>query len=163
MSIPSQEQVTLLTDYDAGSTYSTAYQTLYANIRFNWDSEHQKQQTILITTPVVTPRQSEVAANVAIVAAQNGTPTLVVDANFRAPSLQQRFGQGESKGLSDLLTGNTRQPQTLASYLCATFVPDLRLLCAGKAPVQSPNPLLSENLRDIIASLRQFLVETDHK
>ena len=163
MSIPSQEQVSLLTDYEAGSTYSTAYQTLYANIRFNWDSEHQKQQTILITTPVVTPRQSEVAANIAIVAAQNGTPTLVVDANFRAPSLQQRFGQAESKGLSDLLTENTRQSQALAPYLSATFVPGLRLLCTGKTPIQSPNLLLSENLRDIIVSLRQFLAETENK
>jgi protein-tyrosine kinase len=163
MSIPSQEQVTLLTDYDAESTYSTAYQTLYANMRFNWDSERVKQQTILITTPVATPRQSEVAANVAIVAAQNGTPTIVVDANFRAPSLQQRFGQGESKGLSDLLTGNVPQSQAIAPYLCATFVPGLRLLYAGKSPIQTPNPLLSENLRDIIASLRQFLAETENK
>src|SRR5207248_7899669 len=126
MSIPSQEQVTLLTDHDAESTYSTAYQTLYANIRFNWDSERTKQQTILITTPVATPRQSEVAANLAIVAAQNGTPTVVVDANLRAPSLQQRFGQGESKGLSDLLIGNTPQPQAIAPYLCTTLVPGLR-------------------------------------
>src|SRR5438045_4083555 len=97
VSIPSQEQVTLLTDYDAGSTYSTAYQTLYANIRFNWDSERVKQQTIAITTPTAIPRQSEVVANVAIAAAQNGTPTIVVDANFRTPSLQQRFSLGESK------------------------------------------------------------------
>ena len=66
MSIPSQEQVTLLTDYDAESIYSIAYQTLYANIRFNWDSERTKQQTILITTPAATSRQSEVVANVAI-------------------------------------------------------------------------------------------------
>src|SRR5947209_1157506 len=163
MSIPSQEQVTLLTDYDAESIYSIAYQTLYANIRFNWDSERTKQQTILITTPAATPRQSEVVANVAIVAAQSGTPTIVIDANFRAPSLQQRFGQGESKGLSDLLTGNVPQPQAIGSYLCATFVPGLRLLYTGKAPIQTPNPLLSENLRDVIAGLRQFLAETETK
>jgi Mrp family chromosome partitioning ATPase len=163
MSIPSQEQVTLLTDYDAGSLYNIAYQTLYANIRFNWDSERIKQQTLLITTPVATPRQSEVVANIAIVAAQSGTPTIMVDANFRAPSLQQRFGQGESKGLSDLLTGNVPQPQAIGSYLCATFISGLRLLYTGKAPIQSPNPLLSENLRDVIAGLRQFLAETETK
>ncbi len=163
MSIPSQEQVTLLTDYDAESTYSIAYQTLYANIRFNWDSERIKQQTLLITTPVATPRQSEVVANVAIVAAQSGTPTIVVDANFRSPGLQQRFGQGESKGLSDLLTGNVPPPQALGAYLCATFIPGLRLLYTGKAPIQTPNPLLSENLRDVIAGLRQFLAETENK
>jgi capsular exopolysaccharide synthesis family protein len=163
VSIPSQEQVALLTDYDAGSAYSTAYQTLYANIRFNWDSERLKQQTILIATPTATPRQSEVVANIAIAAAQNGTPTIVVDANFRAPGLQQRFGVGESKGLTDLLTENVALPQAIASYLNPTFVPDLRLLCTGKTPVSTHNLLLSEKLRDVTASLRQFLAETEHK
>ena len=163
MSIPSQEQVTLLTDYDAESVYSTAYHTLYANIRFNWDSERIKQQTISITTPVAGPRQSEVATNVGIAAAQNGLPTIVVDANFRAPDLQRRFGVGECKGLSDLLTNDVPPTQSIAPYLCTTLIPGLRLLCAGKAPIQASNPLLSEKLRDVIAGLRQFLAETEHK
>jgi Mrp family chromosome partitioning ATPase len=163
VSISSQEQFTLLTDYDAGSAYSTAYHTLYANIRFNWDSERVKQQTILITTPTSNPRQSEIVANVTVAAAQNGTPTIVVDADFRTPSLQQRFSVGESKGLSDLLKGNVPVSQALASHLCTTFIPGLRLLCTGKAPIQTPYPLLSEQLGDVIAGLRQFLADTENK
>jgi Mrp family chromosome partitioning ATPase len=136
---------------------------LYANIRFNWDSEQIKQHTILITTPTATPRQSEVVANVAIATAQNGIPTIVVDANFRTPSLQKRFSVGESKGLTDLLTGQVIPPQAIASYLNTTFIPDLRLLCAGKTPLQASPILLSEKLREVIASLRQFLAETENR
>jgi capsular exopolysaccharide synthesis family protein len=163
VSVPSQEQVTLLTDFESETAYSAAYHTLYANIRFNWESEQIKQHTILITAPTTTPRQSEVVANVAIAAAQNGTPTIVVDANFRTPSLQQRFSVGECKGLTDLLTGPVLPPQAIASSLCTTFIPDLRLLCAGKTPLQASRILLSEKLRDVLASLRQFLAETETK
>jgi Mrp family chromosome partitioning ATPase len=37
------------------------------------------------------------------------------------------------------------------------------LLCTGKTPVSTYNLLLSEKLRDVTASLCQFLAETEHK
>ena len=106
MSIRSQDQVALLTDYDAGSAFSEAYHTLYANIRFSWDSEKNKQHTLLLSTPSTYAGQAAVAANVGIAAAQSGTPTILVDADLRAPSLEQRFGLGKSAGLCDVLLKN---------------------------------------------------------
>ncbi len=69
-----QEQFTLLTDYDPDSPYVVAYQTVYANIRSNWDSEHNRQHAISLTTPATYKGQAAVAANIAITAAQSGTP-----------------------------------------------------------------------------------------
>src|SRR6185312_14166644 len=98
------EQHTLLTDYGTNTAYSEAFHTLFANIRFNWSgsSTGHNVHTLLLTTPSNYNDQVAVAANLAIVAAQSGTPTLLVDADLRAPKLEKRFGLGKKPGLSDL-------------------------------------------------------------
>ncbi len=158
MSIPPQEQMTLLTDYDTDSAYSVAYEKLYANISFAWDREKVKQQTVLLTTPTPYAGQAVVPANVAIAAAQSGTPTILVDANLHVPTLQQRFGVGKNIGLSDLLTQKT--PTPIATALCDTFVPNLRLLGTGTASLQEISMIFSTRFHALVADLRAFLAET---
>lgn len=160
MAIPSQEQVSLLTDYDSGSIYAAAYHELYANIRFNWATQKQ-QHTVLITTPVFYAGHAAVAANIGIAAAQNGTPTIVVDADTQHPSLQQRFGVGEALGFSDVLASDTISVERIAAQLCPTFVQGLRLLCAGKTP-SSPTTLLATNkIEELLRCLHSYLAETE--
>lgn len=161
MSIPSQEQVTLLTDYDADSAYSLAYQQLYSSISFTWDREETKQHSVLLATPTAYSGQAAVPANVAIAAAQSGTPTILVDADLHAPTLQQRFGIGKNIGISDILAQKTLPP--IATTLCDTFVPNLRLLCAGTAPQQEIGMVFSTRLRTLVDQLRTFLAETEHE
>jgi Mrp family chromosome partitioning ATPase len=161
MSIPSQEQMTLLTDYDTDSAYSIAYQKLYANISFAWNHEQTKQQTVLFATPTPYSGQATVPANVAIAAAQSGTPTILVDADLHASTLQQRFGVEKNIGISDLLTQKT--PMLVTKALCDTFVPNLRLLPAGTTPLQEINMLFLKQLHDVVASLCTFLAETEHE
>src|SRR5258708_12531865 len=91
VSIPSQEQFELLTDYDIGSAYSEAYRTIYANICFNLDKAQEKPHTLLLTMISASSPRVVLAANVAIIAAQSGTPTILVDADLRKPGLEQRF------------------------------------------------------------------------
>lgn len=164
MSIGSSEQVALLTDYDPRSAYSQAYHTLYANIRLNWDSVQSKQYTVLLTTPLATPRQATVAANVAIAAAQSGTPTLLVDTNLRTPELEQRFGLGKSAGLYELL--NATEPlstQQIAHYVQATFIPGLHLLSTGNSTNtgEEANLLSTVKLESVVHCLRTYLAETE--
>lgn len=161
MSIPSQEQMTLLTDYDIDSAYSIAFQKLYANISFTWDRAETKQHTMLLVTPTPYIGQETVPANVAIVAAQSGTPTILVDANLHRPTLEQRFGVGKNVGLSDLLT--QPKPVSIATTLCDTFIPNLHLLSAGTASLQEINMLFSKRLRTIVNDLRTFLAENEHE
>src|SRR5437588_8356959 len=151
MSIGSAEQVALLTDYDPRSAYSEAYHTLYANIRFNWDSAKSKLHTVLLTTPSAAPVQATLAANVAIAAAQSGTPTVLVDANLHMPELEQRFGLSKSAGLYELLTATEQlSTQKIADFLQTTFVPDLRLLSAGNNIIEGANLLSSVKLAGIV-------------
>lgn len=158
MSIRSHEQVALLTDYDAGSAYSEAFHTLYANIRFNWNSEKDRQFTLLITTPSSFVGEAAAAANTAIVAAQSGTPVILVDADLREPELEQRFGAGQHAGLSDLLEEEEITPQKIASCLQPTFIPGLRLLGAGSK--SGPMALLHlTKLEAVFSGIRAVLAE----
>jgi len=162
----SEGKYTLLTDYDAGTAYSEAFHTLFANIRFNWESDastSSQVHTLLLTTPSAYAEQAAAAANLAIVAAQSGTATILVDADLRRPSLQQRFGLNRSAGLSDLLMEEEITSQKAASYLQSTFIPCLRVLSAGTASAQGATLLLSTKLERCFCSIRQVLVESESK
>lgn len=162
----SEGKYTLLTDYDAGTAYSEAFHTLFANIRFNWESDastSSQVHTLLLTTPSDYAEQAAAAANLAIVAAQSGTATILVDADLRRPSLQQRFGLEKSSGLSDLLLEEEPTSQKVASYLQSTFIPCLRVLSAGASSAQGAALLLSSKLERCLCSIRQVLVESESK
>lgn len=160
-----QEHKALLTDYDTGAAYSQAFYTLFANIRFHWESEqtgHERERTTQVHTLQVTSAspysgQATVAANLAIVAAQSGAETILVDANLRAPAIRQCFGLTPGAGLSDLLEEGDVTPQKIATCLQPTFVPGLRVLGAGDTPLQGSALLLSPHLAQVVEGLRDLL------
>jgi protein-tyrosine kinase len=155
----------LLTDYDTTSQYTIAYQNLFANIRFGWDQEKRKQQTITFVTPMAYNGQATAACNIAIAAAQNGVPTVLVDADLHTPSLQQRFGTQEQQGLGELLGGKAITPRSLSESLSKTFIPDLLLLSAGSLhyqPVEICRVLLARFAK-VVDELRQYLAANESR
>ncbi len=164
MGTHSQEQIALLTDYDPSSQYSAAYHTIFYNIRFNWDSEQVPRYAVLLATPAAYTGQATAAANVAIAAAQNGTPTILVDADLQKPGLQQRFGCGQQAGLNELLTSGSGARQPLSHYLSQTFIPDLYLLGGTMPrPAVERRRLLVSRLEETLKELRNFLQEHDSR
>lgn len=164
MGILRQEQVTLLTDYDTNSAYYQAFSSLYTTICFDWENTKDRQRAIALTAPTSFTGETTAAANLAIIAAQTGTPTILVDADLHTPTLQQRFGINQQPGLSDLLTGATAQPSTaLRAYLSDTFIHDLHLLGAGTGTNKGKffGPLLASQLRTLVTQLRHYLAETE--
>jgi Mrp family chromosome partitioning ATPase len=159
VSIPSQEQFELLTDYDTGSAYSEAYRTIYANICFNLDKAQEKPHTLLLTMISASSPRVALAANVAIIAAQSGTPTILVDADLRKPGLEQRFGLEKGAGLRDLLQADVNTPQQFQQCLRKTFVNNLLLLSAGSDDA-GEEALFSSRLPEVIASMRDYLAAT---
>jgi Mrp family chromosome partitioning ATPase len=161
----SQEQLALLTDYDLTTHYSRSYYTVYNTICFNWDKKLIKQLAILLVAPTTYTGQATAPANLAIVAAQNGTPTILVDADLHNPSLQQRFGTEKQSGLSTMLSQDGITTQQLAQHLNKTFIPDLHLLGAGPAVQQSleMRRFLSNRLDDVVTGLRLFLKEAESR
>jgi len=161
----SKEQYALLTDYDTNTAYSRAFHTLFANIRFNWgqDANTTHVHTLLLTTPSGYAEQPAAAANLAIVAAQSGTETILVDADLHSPSLQQSFGLDRNTGLSDLLLEEEITPEKVVDYLQSTFIPGFRVLSAGTKTAQGATLLLSPKLEKCMCSIRQVLDESETK
>jgi Mrp family chromosome partitioning ATPase len=162
------EQVTLLSDYDPASAYYAAYHTLYANIRLGWENAQATQHSLLLASATATSVHAAVATNLAIAAAQSGTPTILIDADLSNPSLQKRFGTPQARGLSDLLLEGASKSKALFPLLSETllndtFIPHLRLLGAGSSlpqPEQAPL-LLSNRLGDLLSALRHIQSEEE--
>ncbi|MBB5190807.1 chain length determinant protein tyrosine kinase EpsG [Silvimonas terrae] len=76
---------------------------------------------------------SWVAANLAVVFAQLGERTLLIDANLRSPNLQKLFRLGTGHGLADILAG--RSGNDCIQHLGQ--LGDLSVLTSGTVP---PNP-----------------------
>ena len=155
-----QEQRALLTDFAQSTAYSDALRIFYANIRFQWEKRSNsspRARSLLITTPVACGDYAAVAANLAIVAAQGGTDTILVDADLHSPGYAQRFGVKQSAGLSDLLLDESLTPAKINAALQATFVQRLRLLGAGTgaATSQSAALLFSPRLEQVVQTLYQ--------
>ena len=167
----SQEQYALLTDYETTTAYAQAFYTLFANIRFHWENE-QKQSgqqgsitthihTLLVTSASAYKDRATVAANLAIVAAQSGAETILVDADLRMPGMQQRFGLPAGAGLGDLLEEGEITPEKIAACLQPTFVPGLRVLGTGTAATHGSALLLSPHLEKVVGALRELLASTE--
>jgi protein-tyrosine kinase len=97
---------------------------------------------------------SFVAANLAISLAQAGVNTLLIDADFREPAIEDLIRpQVESPGLSDLLAG---QESDMAALVHRGVLPNLSVLFAGRSRSEShellANPqfeeAMSECMRD---------------
>jgi Mrp family chromosome partitioning ATPase len=170
----SQEQNALLTDYDSTTAYSQAFYTLFANIRFHLGDGQgevgaEKQSARLVHTLLVTgastyKSQATIAANLAIVSAQSGSETVLVDADLRTlrSSIGQHFGLAQSSnGLSDLLEEDFITPARIASSLQTTFVPGLRVLSSGSFSSQGTALLLSSRLEAVIAGMREVLLSSN--
>lgn len=151
-----QEQHTLVTDFAHSTAYSEALRTFYANIRFQWEKSTERPagaRSLLIATPVAFGDYAAVAANLAIVAAQSGADTILVDADLRSPGYAQRFGVEKTTGVSDLLLDESLTPEKVEAALQTTFVPHLRLLGAGTATSQPAALLFSPRLEKVVQYL----------
>jgi chain length determinant protein tyrosine kinase EpsG len=80
-----------------------------------------------------------VAANLAVVMAQLGEQTLLIDADLREPRQHELFGLTPKVGLSDLLQNRDVHDEAL---LPVPGVENLHVLCAGAVP-QNPQELVS--------------------
>lgn len=160
-----QERHALVTDFAQSTAYSEALRTFYANIRFQWEKNvagPARAHSLLITTPVGAGDYAAVAANLAIVAAQGGADTILVDADLRSPGYVQRFGLEKTTGLSDLLSDEALTTEKVEDALQTTFVPRLRLLGAGTLTAQPTALLFSPRLEKIVQCLYR-LAETTEK
>lgn len=142
------------------SLQSEAFRAIRSQVMMRLYGEAEKAQAIAVISPDVGDGKTYFAANLAVVLAQLGGRTLLVDADLRSPRQHRVFGLSNDSGLSSILSGRT-DGQVIQS---AVGLPNLCVLPAGVTP---PNPLeLMERpafgllMQQLISKFDQVIVDT---
>jgi capsular exopolysaccharide synthesis family protein len=102
----------------------------------------------LITSSIPREGKTTTALNIGVTLAETGGRTLLIDADFRNPSVSQRFGISNGKGLSVHLAGGSVEIRD-------SHIPNLFILPAGPKP---PNPVAlfaSQRFAEMLQKLSQ--------
>ncbi|MBC8243796.1 MAG: polysaccharide biosynthesis tyrosine autokinase [Verrucomicrobia bacterium] len=106
---------------------------------------------VAVTSTVPAEGKSLVASNHAIVMAQTGVKTLLVDFDLRRPSVHKAFQLQSPRGLSSYLLGKADSIDEIVHH---TEVPNLDVICCGAVP-NNPSELAgSQRMRDFIEEVR---------
>ncbi|MFC1823069.1 polysaccharide biosynthesis tyrosine autokinase [Thermodesulfobacteriota bacterium] len=118
------------------------FKTLRARILFS--KNHDKPQTLLITSTFPGEGKTFVAANLAVsVALGIDEYVLLVDCDLRHPGLHEMLGHTNKEGLKEHLNDN----RPLEDLIVRTNIPKLSLLPAGRPP-PNPTELLSSAIME---------------
>lgn len=127
------------------------FRLLRNNIGFTKNGASKK--VIMLTSSISGEGKTFVATNLALTYALTGKKVIVVGMDIRRPVLAHRFGLNNQQGVTTYLTGQTTDINSLINQ--STENENLYILPAGPIP---PNPnelLLSENMKRLIATLRE--------
>lgn len=113
------------------STVSEKFRGIRSNIMFS--SAEKKIQSLLITSEKPSSGKSTISANIAVIYAQAGYKTLVIDGDMRKPTQHYIFDLPNNSGLSNLIVNKATYTESIKE----TKVENLAILTAGPTP---PNP-----------------------
>jgi len=106
-----------------------------------------RRRILAVTSTLPGEGKSLTATNLAIVIAQTGAKTLLIDADMRRPSLHRAFKVDRSKGLSDYLSGDAK---SINEVVHATEVPNLDLIPAGPKSNQPAELLGGKRMEQLL-------------
>jgi capsular exopolysaccharide synthesis family protein len=118
------------------SNAAEGFRTIRAAISLAHQSE--KFRLFAVTSTIPSEGKSLVASNLAIVMAQTGLKTLLIDGDLRRPSVHKAFQLQSPVGLSSYLSEKVNRPEELVHQ---SSVPNLDVICCGAVP-SSPSELI---------------------
>ena len=114
---------------------------LRSQLMLRWFSASPARKSLAIVSAGPRDGRSYIAANLAVVFAQLGQRTLLVDADLRNPRQHVLFGLDNQRGLSSVLSERT----SVVSIQTLPELPSLSILAAGPTP-PNPQELLGRDL-----------------
>ena len=141
--------VPLISASKQSSMISEQYRTVRSNIQFS--SFDQDIKTIVVTSAGPEEGKSTVSANLAIVFANSGKKTLLIDADLRKPSVESTFrSTSYSDGLTNLLK---KRNESAFVFIHETNIAHLWTMTRGPKPHHPSELLESSRMNEIIDEL----------
>jgi len=132
--------------YEPFGTQVEALRAVRAELMLRWLDNEPASKALAILSAAHKEGRSFVAANLAVLFAQLGARTLLIDADLRQPCQHRLFGLDNRAGLSAVLSGRAAASEALERV---APLPGLSVLPAGTLP-PSPQDLLA---RPVFAQL----------
>ena len=126
------------------SLVAESFRQVRTNLLFSGPAE--TQQRLLITSPGAEDGKSSVAINLAVTLARGGSSVLLIDANFRRPTLREHFRNSQADGLSNILIGQRKFDEVVTQ----TETKNLYLLASGPMPPTPAELLGAESMRKLL-------------
>jgi capsular exopolysaccharide synthesis family protein len=139
----------LVTLQDPGRVASEAYRSLRTSLLYAVVDEPPK--VILITSPGPADGKSTTCANLAVVLAQAGKETLVIDGDLRGPSLHKIFGVPNVSGVVNVLSGEHN-----LSEVWKEPISGLKIISTGPMPPDPAALLSSVRFAEFVGQARQL-------
>src|SRR3981081_578744 len=134
---------------DEQSHASEAFKALRTSLLFSTIDQGLKE--VVVTSAELGEGKSRTAANLAIVLAEAGHKTLLIDADFRRPSQHRIFGKVRNVGLSNLIVQDATEAETITAV---DGVPNLWVLTSGPTPPNPSERLGSGRMHELMSKLR---------
>lgn len=154
-----EEDLALVSKLKSFSVVSEAFRNLKVSLLFSFPQD-KPLKTLTVTSSVPQEGKSFVSSNLAVIFAQAGDKTLLIDADMRRGRLGKVFKAKKEKGLSGVLTGIS----SLEKAIMTTSVPNLYFLPSG-AMVPNPTELLSSEkfptiLRELESQYKRIIIDS---
>lgn len=124
------------------SNAAEGFRTIRATLSLTHKPE--KLRLVSVTSTIPSEGKSLVASNLAIVSAQTGLKTLLVDADLRRPSVHKAFQLHSPTGLSAFLMAETSNLDDITHH---TEIPNLDVVCCGSVPSNPSELIGSERMQ----------------
>jgi succinoglycan biosynthesis transport protein ExoP len=134
-------------DFRSHMEFAESMRTLVASVLLS--RSDREPRVIMFTSATPAEGKTTVVSHLGRTLADNGFPTLLVEADLRKPDLARAFGIGEEEGLSLFLAGHVSPLPKIHK----TDTPNLFLISAGP---RAPNPVALLNSE----KMSSFLNET---
>lgn len=142
----------LVTHHDPRNPVSEAYRALRTNLAFA--GVDGAPQVLVVTSAMPGDGKSTSAANLAVTLAQQGTPTLLVDADLRKGLLHHMLGAEKEPGLTHVLLGRASLEDAVQHLPAGDSGVPLHFLPAGVFPPNPAELLGSTRMRELLAQMR---------
>jgi capsular exopolysaccharide synthesis family protein len=146
-----RESPKLIAQLRPNSEVAESFRSLRTSILLS--SAVKRPRLIMFTSPMPQEGKTTTCVNMAIVLAQRGGKTLLVDADLRRPGIDRAFGCANSVGLSSVLAGMESFEKVIQNY---APLPSLSIMPTGPTPPHPAELLGSDRMQELLEQLSRL-------